>query len=395
MQRYLFKTQQFDAIQLPTIEEKRGKEWIDFGSNNLYPQLLIDLYNNSAMHHTAIDAKVDGIIGEGFKYFGDEIINSHGETMNELFEKITLDYQLFGGYALNVIWSRDGENIAEYYHLPFNNVRSGVMDEDERVNEYYYCSDWTKYRKYKPVSYPAYSVTDNKGDNASQVFYHFDYTVGNYYYPLPSYVGAINDIDTDSRVSKFHRSNLQAGLAPSMMLTFKNGIPTADEQTEIWRDIEKNFGGESNAGKFFVNFAEPGREPTLEAIQNANDDYYIQLAARLSQSILTAHRISSPLLVGIKDAAGFSNNADEIQTAYNHFMGTVIVPEQKRLVKSFNKLINMSGRTVKLEVEPAEILYTVNVDVAPPPAFAPALTLPAVNVDGAPQDIIEPNNNEQ
>ena len=365
MQKYVFKAQQFEAIQLPKIEEKKGKEWIDFGGNNLYPQLLIELYNNSAMHHTAVDAKIQGIVGEGFKLFGDEFVNSHGETIDEIFEKIALDQVLFGGYALNVIWSRDGENIAEIFHLPFNNVRSGILNEDEKVEEYYYCSDWAKYRKHKPVAYPAFSTTDNTGDNASQIYYCYDYTVGNYYYPLPSYVGALNDIDTDARISRFHRSNLQQGLAPSMMLTFRNGIPTADEQTEIWRDIEKTFAGEDNAGKFFVNFAEPGREPTVEAIQNANDTYYVTLEERVTSRILTSHKISSPLLLGIKDASGFSNNADEINTAYNHFMGTVIVPEQKKLVKSFNKMINMTGKTIKLEIEPAEILYTVNVDGAP------------------------------
>ena len=365
MQKYVFKAQQFEAIQLPKIEEKKGKEWIDFGGNNLYPQLLIELYNNSAMHHTAVDAKIQGIVGEGFKLFGDEFVNSHGETIDEIFEKITLDQVLFGGYALNVIWSRDGENIAEIFHLPFNNVRSGVLNEDEQIEEYYYSSDWAKYRKHKPVAYPAFSTTDNTGDDASQIYYCYDYTVGNYYYPLPSYVGALNDIDTDARISRFHRSNLQQGLAPSMMLTFRNGIPTADEQTEIWRDIEKTFAGEDNAGKFFVNFAEPGREPTVEAIQNANDTYYVTLEERVTSRILTSHKISSPLLLGIKDASGFSNNADEINTAYNHFMGTVIVPEQKKLVKSFNKMINMTGKTIKLEIEPAEILYTVNVDGAP------------------------------
>lgn len=362
MQRYLFKSQKFESIQLPRIEEKRGKDWVDFGSNNLYPQLLIELYNNSAMHHTSIDAIVDGVVGQGFKHFGDEFINAEQETIDEIFEKIARDYELFGGYALNVIWSRDGENIAEIYHLPFNNVRSGLMNDDEKVEEYYYCSDWAKYRKNKPVSYPAYSATDNEGDNASQIFYYFDYTVGQFYYPLPDYVGAINDIDTDARISRFHANNLKNGLAPSMMLTFKNGIPTPDEQDEIWKDIEKTFAGEENAGQFFVNFAEPGREPSLEAIENSNDDYYVTLESRITSRILTAHRITSPLLLGIKDASGFSNNADEINTAYNHFMGTVIRPDQKKLVKSFNKIINQTGRTVKLEIEPSKILYTVEQD---------------------------------
>ena len=125
MQRYVFKAQQFEAIKLPHIEEKRGKDWIDFGSNNLYPELLIELFNNSAMHHACIEAKVDAVIGEGIKTFGSEFVNQHGETIDDIFEKITKDYELFGGYALNVIWGNDGTQIAEIYHLPFNNVRSG------------------------------------------------------------------------------------------------------------------------------------------------------------------------------------------------------------------------------------------------------------------------------
>lgn len=360
--RYVFKSQKFESIKLPSIEEKRGKDWVDFGSNNLYPQLLIELFNNSAMHHTAVEAIVDGIVGEGFKYFGEEVINSFGETMNEVFAKIALDYKLFGGYSLNVIWARDGETIAEIYHLPFNGVRSGLMNDDEKIEEYWYCSDWAKYRKFKPTAYPAYSTTNNKDENSSQIFYYFDYTVGQFYYPLPSYVGAINDIDTDARISRFHANNLKNGLAPSMMLTFKNGIPTPDEQASIWKDIEQTFAGEENAGQFFVNFAEPGREPLLQPIENANDDYYITLESRITSRILTSHKITSPLLLGIKDASGFSNNADEIEVAYNHFMGTVIRPDQKKLVKSFNKLINQTGLTVKLEIEPSKILDTIDVN---------------------------------
>jgi len=163
-----------------------------------------------------------------------------------------------------------------------------------------------------------------------------------------------------------------------MMLTFKNGIPTADEQTSIFRDIEKTFGGESNSGKFFLNFSEPGREPTLEAITPIQDGYYVVLGERISSIILTSHRITSPMLLGIKDASGFSSNADEIQTAFNHFMGTVIAPDQKKLVKSFNKIINQMGRTVKLEVIPSNILYTVE---SGPDVGQIATVAPDVNTD--------------
>ena len=143
-QRYAFNSRSFEAIQLPAIKEKNGKDWVDFGSNNLYPDLLIELFNNSAMHHTAIEAKVDAVTGEGFKLMGEDVINSKGETIDEVFEKISLDYVLFGGYTLNVVWSRDGSTIAEVYHLPFNNVRSGVLNEDEDVENYYYSSNWAQ-----------------------------------------------------------------------------------------------------------------------------------------------------------------------------------------------------------------------------------------------------------
>jgi hypothetical protein len=362
MQKYIFRSHNFESIQLPQITERRGHDYVDFGSNNLYPELLIELYNNSAMHHTCIDAKTDAITGDGIKNFGSTPMNTKGDTLDELFERIAKDFMIFGGYAINVIWNKAGDGIAEMYHVDFNRVRSGKMNEDDIIEEYFYSADWSQSRKYKPVAYKSFDATDNKGDNASQIFYYFDYTVGNSYYPLPSYVGAINDVDIDSRVSKFHANNLKNGLAPSMMLTFRNGLPGQEEQNEIYRDIDRTFAGEENAGKFFINFSEPGREPQVQTIENANSDYYVTLEGRITSRILTSHRITSPKLLGLYDASGFSNNADEIQTAFNHFLGTVIIPEQKKLLKSLQKLVWYFGMTVKLEVDQSDILYTETIE---------------------------------
>ena len=355
--KYIFQNHQFKTIDLPKIKERADKEWVNYGEKNLYPDFLINLFNTSSMHHTCVVAKADATYGRGIKNWGDEIVNSHGETMNEVFEKVVMDYQTFGGYSLNVIWSKDGSQIAEYYHIPFNDVRSGKMNEDERVENYYYSVDWTNVRKYKPVEYRAFSVTDNQDDDASQIFYYYDYTLGQSYYPLPSYVAATNDIDIDARVSRFHSNNLANGLSPSLMLTFRNGTPSEDEMDEIWKDINKTFGGEENAGRAFINFTEPGREPTVEAIDSANDDYYVTLEARITSRILTAHRITSPLLLGIKDSAGFSSNAEEIRVAFNHFLGTVVIPDQKKLLKSFGKIVRLSGLNVNLEIEQSDIIY--------------------------------------
>ena len=345
---YSIKAGQFEAIHTPVMKEIRSKEWVYYGEDNLYPQKLIELYDSSAMHHTAIQAIKDGIIGEGIELIGGEYINSQGETIDDVFEKIALDYALYQGYAINLIWNKEGNRIAELYHLPFSNVRSGKMTEEDEVIEYFYSSDWTNTRKYKPQAYRAFDPTDNKKDNASQIYYCKNYTPGNDYYPLPEYVGAVNDIDLDARVSRFHNANISNGLAPSMFVQFRNGVPTPEERRDIYREIEQTFSGEDNAGRFFLAFSEPGKELEVTPIENANDDYYITLEQRISSRILTAHRITSPLLLGIKDAAGFSSNADEIRVAYAHFEGTVIEPKRKKILSTLGYILKLAGWNVSI-----------------------------------------------
>ncbi|MDH3876496.1 MAG: hypothetical protein OET18_01530 [Desulfobacterales bacterium] len=363
---YSIKGSQFQAIELPAIKEVRGKDYMSFGADNLFPQLLIDLYDNSAMHHTCVDAIKEGILGEGLETIGDEYINTAGESIDEILEKITLDYALYQGYSINVIWNKEGTGIAEIYHLPFANVRSGKRDEEDKVNEYMYSSNWANLRKYPFETYKCFDATDNKGDNASQVYYCFNYTPGNEVYPLPGYVGALNDINLDHRISVFHNSNISQNLMPSMIIKMNNGIPTPEAQREIYREIQNTFSSESNAGKFFLTFSDGSeRAMDVQTIDASNDDYYITLEQRISSRILTSHRITSPLLLGIKDASGFSNNADEIAVAYAHFEGTVIEPKRKKILSSFGYILKLAGYNVKMKIKPNRLLSMSDVSDAP------------------------------
>lgn len=359
---YSIKGSKFEALDLPVIQEQRGKDYIKFGVDNLFPQQLIELYDSSAMNHTCIDAIQDGIYGEGIVEYGGEYINTQGETIDDVFERIALDYTLFGGYALNLIWNKEGTRIAEIYHLPFANVRSGKPDEEDNVLSYYYSSDWSQIRKYKPVEYKSFDPTDNKKDNASQIYYCKDYNPGQEIYPLPAYIGGVNDIQLDARVSRFHNANISNGLAPSMFVQFRNGIPNPEERRDIYREIEDTFSGEENAGRFFLAFSEPGKELQVTPIENANDDYYLTLEQRITSRILTAHRITSPLLLGIKDGAGFSSNADEIVTSYSHFMNTVVRPKQTKILNTYGYILKLAGFNVKLEVEPVPMIIGTEAD---------------------------------
>ena len=59
---YSVKGAAFEAIDIPKVKEIRGKKYMYYGEDNLFPELLIELYDGSAMHHTAIEAIKDGII---------------------------------------------------------------------------------------------------------------------------------------------------------------------------------------------------------------------------------------------------------------------------------------------------------------------------------------------
>ena len=353
---YSLKSGNFKAIEIPVMKESRGKDWIAYGKSNLYPQELIELYDSSAMHHTCVEAIRDGIYGEGILTYGDEYVNQKGETLNDIFEKIALDYTLFQGYVLNVIWNKEGTGIAEMYHLPFSDVRSGKMDDEGTVNEYFYSIDWTNTKKNPPVPYKAFDTTDNKKDNSSQIFYVFGYNPGNYVYPVPAYIGGLNDISLDCEVSKFHTNNISNSLQPSMFIKFRGGVPNPEERNDIYREIERTFTGPDNAGKFFLSFSDAENAMEVQEISSGGDTYYITLEERISSRILTAHRITSPLLLGVKDSSGFSSNADEIIVAYGHFEGIVIEPKRKKIIDSLSFVMKLMGYNVKLQVIPSTIV---------------------------------------
>ena len=356
---YSVKGAQFQAIELPSIREVRGKEWMTYGLTNLFPQELIEVYNTSAMHQTAVNAVTDATTGQGFLKVGGEYMNLDGETLNDIFEKIALDYVLFGGYSVNVVWNKEGTRIAEIYHLPFANIRSGQHNEEGEVTHYYYGSDWSNVRKNKPVEYRKFSPTDNKGDNASQIYYTYDYQPGQDFYPLPTYMGALTDCELDARISRWHNQNLKNGLSPSMFIQFRSGIPTNDERQTIYNEIDAAFSGEENAGKFFMSFSRPGEEMEITPVENTTSDYYTILEQRITSRIMTAHRITSAKLLGISEASGFSNNAEEIVVAYQHFLATTIKPKQNKLTSTLEFILRFYGLTVNLQIIPNEILPTL------------------------------------
>ena len=343
----------FSNIQKATtdrvyIQEEKGKDYVKFGQYNSFPEELIELYNNSSIHNTCVNAIVDGIVGEGLVAEPDYVLekaNRDGETWNNIFKKVAQDYKLYGGFSLEVIWNKARTAIAEVYHIDYSFLRAKEKDYRGKIPGYYISDSWATDYRYtgKSVSdlpcLPVYNPHTNL-DEPRQVYVYNPYRPGMKYYPLPDYVGALRVIDLDTEVDNFHINNIKNGLAPSLSITtFTNA--DEEEREAIERMLQLQYAGSSNAGSLmYMDVDSPENAPIITPIpQNGADDYYYNVNEMVVQKILTAHRITSPMILGIK-TPGQLGGRDEMLDAYLLLLNTVIRPYQQDILYCFETLLN-------------------------------------------------------
>ena len=340
----------------PEFENDKG-DIVYYGTDNKFPSLLIDLYHKSSVHSTAVNSKHQAVIGQGLTGLDEDILeyaNKEGESWNDIFAKVALDRVLYGGFALEVIWSNDRTKIAEVYHIDFSYVRAKKMDHRGNVPGYYVWKDFGKMKGFIPnktdIPYlPKFNRVDRT--NPSQLIYFKPYTSGLDYYPLPDYMGSLKTIELDTEVDNFHTNNLKNGLAPSLAVTTFTDADV-EEREEIERMLRNAYSGTDNAGSLmYMDVANRDQMPEIVPIpQNGADGYYTTVNDMVTQKILTGHRITSPMLVGIK-TAGQLGGREELLDAYSHFLTTVIYPMQSDILKTFESIFKVNGVDTTLGVE--------------------------------------------
>lgn len=354
------KSFKFNEILKPVSKEYRTKKWVMWGEKNDYPDWLIDLYEGSSIHSTIIRSKMEQVVGEGVRSSTDssvvnEYVNSEMETLDELLKKVTLDYVIFGSFALNIIWTNDRSNF-EIYHIDFSKVRYGKKDEEDNITEYFYTTNWQNTRKYPPKEYESFNPKGN--ENPETIYVYRSYTPGKSYYPNPDYIGTIASINLDMNMVKFHDYSISNGLTPSLHINIPERLEN-EELLELEREIEENFTGIDGRRVMVSSSDGPENKISIEPINiSVNDNYYQTIMDLIKQNILSGHRITSPLLLGIRDTGGgLGSNKDEILVSYEHFYRTCIRPYQQDIMDCFNKIyaVKNGGESPELYFEPYKL----------------------------------------
>ena len=349
----------------PIVQEVRGRDYIEYGTDNwknLYPQFLIDLYYNSSTHAAIINATAEMIAGEDLiideeqhsleayvklkKFFAHA--NSK-ESLHEVVKKISFDFKLQGAYALHIIWNNERTEIAEIYHVPVERVRAGRPNIMGKIDTYYISADWGNTRTHKPHAIPAFNVMDRT--SPSQLLYTGSYSPNMDIYHTPDYLAGCNWALVDQRVAEFHLNNIQNGFSGSYFISFANGVPTQEERLQIENSLAQKFTGASNSGKFILTFSEDrNRVPEITPIAVSNaDKQYLALQELLVQNILTAHRVTSPMLMGIKNDTGLGSNVDELNAASEFYTNTVVRPFQHNILRTLKTIFEVNNMNLPVE----------------------------------------------
>jgi hypothetical protein len=348
---------QLSSYTSPVISENARSGWVEYGADNNYFQYLIDRYNGSPTNNAVVSGVIDMIFGKGIDATDsaqnpEAYLQLRKLIKDSELKKVINDYYLLGNGAFQVIYNRDKSKIVEVYHMPVECLRAEKCNDEGEVEAYYYAYKWSEVRSKKGVErIPAFGY--GEASEKVEILYFRPYRSGSYYYSPVDYQGALPYAELEGEVANYHINNIKNGLAPSMIVNFNNGVPPEEERDIIESQIKQKWSGSSNSGKFILAFNDDSNSAaSIEPVQlsDAHNQYEF-LSRESQQKVLVGHRITSPMLFGVKDQTGLGNNADEIKTAFQLFDNSVIQPKQEQVIAALDQILAFNNIALNLYFE--------------------------------------------
>lgn len=336
----------------PKNTEIKKNGYILNGRNNSFYQYIIDRYNGSITNSAVINSYVDLIYGGGLvnnNNNAEDFLQFRAMLSNESLKRIIFDYQLFGEAMVQIIPSLDRKT-AEIHHISKEKTAPEEEDENGEINAYWYCRDFEKEAKYGVVRMP---ILNNNMDDI-MCYPIKPYKAGGNYFSDPDYIAGLQYAMLEEEMSNYYVNHIQNGLSFGYIVNVPYGSTLDDEQKDkIYNEIKSKLAGSSNAGKFMINFNYNETPVTIEQV-NINDAHsqWQFLTSEARQQILTSHRVTSPMLFGVKDNTGLGNNANELDEAEAQLLKRIIKPKQMFILRELEKISAWFGFNLDLAFIP-------------------------------------------
>ena len=353
--KQMFKILQFNEAYLPPQTKYDNKlNIITWGTKNDYPNYVLNTYNNfgSSVHKNIINKKTKLIAGKGFKEILDPALLKFVDDNNleQEIRKAALDYELFNGFSLEVIWNNGGTAITSLRHIPFSKLRIGIEDDEMNFPHVWFSNDWTQIKKagYEPELIRTFNPLLKQG---KQILYYSEYNPSNdELYPIPGYSTSFNWIELEYQISIFHLNQAKQGYGPSFILNFSTGIPTEEEMDMFNREFKRNYSGTENAGKIIITYSEGADgAPILTPIQlNDSDERFIMLMDQIENQIVAGAEIPPQLVIMTPGKLGSSAERVELM---NEFQQSYVTPRQEVMENILEQITFAAGFAEELILE--------------------------------------------
>ena len=354
---------QLGQYERPTITEERNKDWVSIGDNNDYYQSLIDAYMDSTTNNAVINGVVNQIYGKGLDATDSAQKPDQYAQMKSLVKphdlrNVCQDLKLLGEAAFQITYN--GNKISAITHFPRETLRAEKMNDKGEIKNYFYSADWSKVKhNTKLKKFPVF------GSGAqNEIFIIKRYVTGFYYYSPADYNTAYATLEDE--IACYLINDTQNGFSGTKVVNFNNGVPDREKQLAIKNDVMNKLTG-SYGEKVIVAFNNNAEsKTTVEDIPLVDaPQHYSYLSEECSKKIMLTHRVTSPLLLGLSSANGFSSNADEIENASRLFNNVVIQPYQNLLIDSLDTILAVNDISLNLyfkTIEPLEFMDLENVE---------------------------------
>ena len=324
-------------LTLPYVNGRNQTNgYIPFGQDNLFPELLNQIFYSSPLHGSIVGYKVNAAVGGGFNIVADRL------TPQDKLELYTLERKLNIKKVVPAVTQQLILHNRVYFKLCFDDKMKltkivNLSPEKLRVNldrkRYYICDDWSsrigvqEIRRYTPTS-----------RDYEQLFVYEVECIGQDFYPLPQYTSALNFAFLSGELSYFAKSNIQNSVFPSFAMMFPKR-PQSEEEKNMIRNTIDRLKGAANAGKAVAFFANSQDQlPKIESLPTNGNDSLFQEASQLNtEQICFSHTID-PILMGIRTTGSLGNGSD-IKQAYIIFEKNVVMPLRDMVADIFNELL--------------------------------------------------------
>ena len=337
-------------IVSPVEKVLAGRDMVEWGTRNAYPDYLLDLYNNVPTLRSIINGNIDYVAGDDVtimplqEEFTNQEMNRRGDTIREQVKDIAKDFEIYGGFALQVIRNLAGE-VAEVYYIDMRYLRT-----NKEGDVFYYSEKWGKSSRTDMVVYPAFlpkieweKLSDEERNrHASSIL--FVKNIHTQVYPAPLYAASVKACEIERLIDEFHLSDINNHFVSSAIINFNNGDPGQEIKSEIERDFNEKFCGASNGGRVAFSW-NPNKESATDIVEFKMEDFgerYKALSQHSRTQIFTSFR-AIPLLFGLTSEANTGFSTEEFEQSFKLYNRTQIQPVQRMICDAYDKIYGQRG----------------------------------------------------